>query len=256
MVASSRQGLFRSQTSPSPSALAASANPPLLPETQSANGEESPATSPTPGSSTSIGVASSSLSLSSKPQSQDSTSSPLSGRSRSKTNADAGPLPLGHVRGGGGGGPLGERIFPLRSVLHFSRPKGFEGGSTSSLSAGTSEFDSTQGLSGTGTPQTSGGSLPFSNMSRNNLREGASLQAMSGSNYADTRSDYDDATTTKPEDQGQSTRSGKSIDFPMTVRFKHEVAEDGENLVLTGWQGTLQKCEEEVRLDKYCECLC
>lgn len=33
----------------------------------------------------------------------------------------------------------------------------------------------------------------------------------------------------------------------MEVRFQYEVSADGENLVVTGQQGELRSCEEEVR---------
>lgn len=160
----------------------------------------------------------------------------------------------------GSGAPGGERIFPLRSVLHFHAlrldggPGSRNGSSTSGSSAGPgleagnsgTTSTSTLGQSGQQLGSPSDGSLGSAPLYHNtNSKEAFSRLAPLhrgttstgvGSTYAETRSDLDDFTARPERTAGGSTV--RSLDFPMTVRFKHEVAADGENLVLTGWQGT------------------
>lgn len=247
-----------------------------------ARAPSSPPSVPTPAASMSA-PSSSSLRPSARPQVQSSVSATVpssphiisKGHSLhvSSSASDAshhvrarGPGALGHVKIEGGSS--GERIFPLRSVLHFHAARSADGshrGSSAIRSAssgagtdagtGTGSRDSGSAdpgsslnldgsVSGLGTPSGPVTSLhssdAFARLTRSPLRDDNASHDASPSSYAGTRSDGE--PTARPEGTVYTTRT---IDFPMTVRFKHEVAADGENLVLTGWQGSLEKCEDE-----------
>lgn len=65
-----------------------------------------------------------------------------------------------------------------------------------------------------------------------------------------------EARRRKPHIEGaltESTAKTSSSDMPllMTSRFEHQTGEDGEVLVLTGREGELEKCEDEVHFPSF-----
>lgn len=149
----------------------------------------------------------------------------LEPRHRAHTTTAAAPRSVGSVWGGGGEGqgPAGERIYPHASVRHFRRgPRGGE--SQGSASGASQEWWSSN--EGTGTPA---GFSAFKSAQMGTTATGLSSAWGSEVGEVDTPG------------------SNEEPSWPMAVRFEHEVSADGQNLIVTGRQGELRSCEDEVR---------
>jgi hypothetical protein len=70
----------------------------------------------------------------------------------------------------------------------------------------------------------------------------------------DEEDDDDDEDVDEAEMGGRGTRGGSTLGqssvhsdkLLMTTRFEHEVGENGENYVITGRHGQIERCEDEV----------
>ena len=121
---------------------------------------------------------------------------------------------------------IGEtRVYPLRRVVHMKPLEVSE------------QDDTASEISSDHTRQSSGfdsrlSSFPSPIRTNSNLANPSSV---------DGRSDNDFSDQSPPPSPGPN-----SFSYPLTTRFSHTVTVDGSNLVVTGRDGKLERCEDEV----------
>lgn len=132
------------------------------------------------------------------------------------------------------------RIFPTRSVRHPSskRPSAARSHSGSQLKAEVPPEPSTS--SSPNEPPAASPSLVSQPLSLDDVLPEPTT-------YAEQESDRGDGHQDGASVSHGGTGSIKSLQY-LTTRFEHSVGEDGTHLVLTGRDGELQRCEDEVRL--------
>jgi hypothetical protein len=152
-----------------------------------------------------------------------------------RTSGDI-PISLGHVKGEA---TSGGRIYPIKSVLHFHQSSDRKGllesptesssdiGPIQSLGSGVSSLEAPLNIAGLSTP---------------------SLVRDNSASYNDTRGSLS-VTRSEFGNDGHGTVKLEgnvgSPEYPMTMKFKHEVSADGDNLIVTGREGAFLRCEDE-----------
>jgi hypothetical protein len=153
-----------------------------------------------------------------------------------RTSGDI-PISVGHVQGEASAG--GGRIYPLKSVRHFHQSNDRKGlpesptesssdiGAIPSLGSGVRGSEAPSNIAGLSTPSL----VRDNSASYNDARGSLSV----------TRSEFgnDGHGTVKLEG------TVGSPEYPMTMKFKHEVSADGDNLIVTGREGAFLRCEDE-----------